>query len=68
VRRIRDDEAALIEAIFDLAAEYGGYGYRRITPMLRTRGWRMNAKRVQRIWRREGLNGTAEVAPIRRTV
>ncbi len=39
----------------DLAAEYGRYGYRRITAMLRTQGWHVNAKRVQRIWRREGL-------------
>jgi transposase InsO family protein len=38
-----------------LAAEYGRYGYRRTTAMLRTQGWRVNAKRVQRIWRREGL-------------
>jgi hypothetical protein len=50
-----DDEAALTEAIVGLAAEYGRYGYRRITAMLRTRGWHVNAKRVQRIWRREGL-------------
>ena len=54
-RRIRDDEAALTEAIVGLATEYGRYGYRRITAMLRTQGWRVNAKRVQRIWRREGL-------------
>jgi putative transposase len=54
-RRVRDDEAALTEAIVALAAEYGRYGYRRITAMLRLRGWRVNAKRVQRIWRREGL-------------
>ena len=55
VRRVRDDEAALTEAIVALAAEYGRYGYRRITALLRTEGWRVNAKRVQRIWRREGL-------------
>jgi putative transposase len=54
-RRIRDDEAALTEAIVGLATEYGRYGYRRITAMLRIQGWRVNAKRVQRIWRREGL-------------
>jgi len=54
-RSVRDDEAALTEAIVALAAEYGRYGYRRITAMLRTRGWHVNAKRVQRIWRREGL-------------
>jgi putative transposase len=61
-RRIRDDEAALTEAIVTLAAEYGRYGYRRITAMLRTQGWRVNAKRVQRIWRREGLKVTAAAA------
>jgi putative transposase len=54
-RRVRDDEAPLTEAIVALAAEYGRYGYRRITAMLRAQGWRVNAKRVQRIWRREGL-------------
>jgi transposase InsO family protein len=54
-RRVRGDEAALTEAIVALAAEYGRYGYRRITAMLRADGWRVNAKRVQRIWRREGL-------------
>jgi putative transposase len=54
-RRVRSDEAALTEAIVVLAAAYGRYGYRRITAMLRANGWRVNAKRVQRIWRREGL-------------
>ena len=54
-RRVRDDEVPLTEAVVDLAAEYGRYGYRRITAMLRTQGWHVNAKRVQRIWRREGL-------------
>ena len=38
-----------------LAAEYGRYGYRRITALLRAKGWRVNAKRVECIWRREGL-------------
>jgi len=31
------------------------YGYRRITALLRQRGWRVNHKRVARLWRREGL-------------
>jgi putative transposase len=35
--------------------EYGRYGYRRITALLRRDGWRVNVKRVYRIWRREGL-------------
>ena len=52
---VRDDEAALTAAIIKLTSIYGRYGYRRITALLRADGWRVNAKRVQRIWRREGL-------------
>lgn len=58
--RIRDDEAALSAAIIRLASAYGRYGYRRITALLRAAGWRVNAKRVQRIWRREGLKVPAK--------
>ncbi len=50
-----DDEAALTEAIVRLASEYGRYGYRRVTALLRGEGWQVNHKRVERIWRREGL-------------
>jgi transposase InsO family protein len=49
------DEESLTRRIVELAAEYGRYGYRRITAMLRQEGWRVNHKRVERIWRREGL-------------
>ena len=41
--------------IIALALQYGRYGYRRITALLREAGWRVNKKRVERIWRREGL-------------
>jgi transposase InsO family protein len=41
--------------IIALAAQYGRYGYRRITALLRAAGWVVNFKRVERIWRREGL-------------
>lgn len=51
----RDDEDALTQAIIRLASEYGRYGYRRITALLRAEGWDVNHKRVWRIWRREGL-------------
>ena len=51
----RDDEALLTEAITALAIAYGRYGYRRITALLRNDGWQVNHKRVERIWRREGL-------------
>lgn len=51
----RPDEQALTAAIIALAEHYGRYGYRRITALLRRDGWRVNEKRVYRIWRREGL-------------
>ena len=50
-----DDEAALTADIIELARQSGRYGYRRITKMLRTGGWLVNNKRVERLWRREGL-------------
>ena len=49
------DEHALTDRIVELAREYGRYGYRRVTALLRMEGWLVNRKRVQRIWRREGL-------------
>jgi putative transposase len=56
----RDDEAALTADIIALATEYGRYGYRRITAMLRRSGWVVNKKRVARIWRSEGLKISAK--------
>ena len=53
--KVADDEEALTENIVSLATEYGRYGYRRITALLKTDGWRVNHKRVERIWRQEGL-------------
>ena len=50
-----DDEAALTADIVELATRHGHYGYRRITALLREAGWVVNFKRVERIWRREGL-------------
>jgi transposase InsO family protein len=41
--------------IVSLAAQYGRYGYRRITALLQNDGWEVNHKRVKRIWRQEGL-------------
>jgi putative transposase len=50
-----DDGAALTTRIITLANEYGRYGYRRITALLRNEGWQVNHKRVERIWRQEGM-------------
>ncbi len=53
--RLADDEAIVTAAIVALARQYGRYGYRTIWAMLRLLGWHVNHKRVERIWRREGL-------------
>src|SRR3712207_4598532 len=53
--RAPDDEARLTADIVELARRYGRYGYRRVTALLRQAGWAVNRKRVERIWRREGL-------------
>jgi hypothetical protein len=55
VLKVADDEERLTAAIIELATMYGRYGYRRITVLLRAAGWVVNKKRVERIWRREGL-------------
>ena len=52
----REDEKKLIADIVELVRRYGRYGYRKIAALLRsTAGWVVNDKRVERIWRREGL-------------
>ena len=48
-------EGALRGDIVRLASRFGRYGYRRVTDMLRIEGWGVNHKRVERIWRQEGL-------------
>ncbi|WP_310106425.1 IS3 family transposase [Sphingomonas sp. BE138] len=50
-----DDEQALTDNVVALARQYGRYGYRRVTALLHAAGWSVNHKRVERIWRREGL-------------
>jgi putative transposase len=54
-KKMNSDEEVLREQIVSLASQYGRYGYRRITAMLRNDGWPVNHKRVERIWRQEGL-------------
>jgi hypothetical protein len=45
VPRGADDEDALTDDIVALARQYGRYGYRRITALLRDAGWTVNRKR-----------------------
>lgn len=53
--RIPDDEEGLVADMTRLATQYGRYGYRMITSFLHDEGWRVNHKRIERLWRREGL-------------
>ena len=55
ILKIPDDEERLTDRIVTLACRYGRYGYRRITALLRAEGWRVNHKRVERVWGQEGL-------------
>lgn len=59
----RDDEDQLTQAIVAPASQYGRYGYRRITALLNQADWKVGKDRVQRIWRREGLNVPAKHKP-----
>lgn len=52
---VPDDEPVLVSRMIELAERYGRYGYRLIAGLLRQEGWKVNHKRVERLWRREGL-------------
>jgi len=60
VPRGRDDEEVLTADLVALAEKYGRYGYRKISALLKAAGWFVNDKRVERIWRREGLKVPAK--------
>lgn len=51
----RADEDEITAKVIELASNYGRYGYRRITMLLRAGGLLINHKRVERIWREQGL-------------
>ncbi len=51
----RAHEDQLVADMIELARQYGRYGYRRVAALLRDAGWQVNDKRVERLWRREGL-------------
>jgi transposase InsO family protein len=51
----RADEERLVADMIELTRQYGRYGYRRVAALLRDAGWQVNDKRVERLWRREGL-------------
>jgi len=52
---VSDKEHRLIADMHRLAVRWPRFGYRRITALLRREGWRVNVKRVHRLWKAEGL-------------
>jgi transposase InsO family protein len=50
-----EDDDSLRLALVRLAKQYGRYGYRKIAELLRIEGWQVNRKKVERLWREEGL-------------
>ena len=55
-RSVARDQAALRLRVRELAAARVRYGYRRLHVLLRREGWTVNAKRVYRLYRAEGLS------------
>jgi transposase InsO family protein len=54
-RRVEPEyELKLVAAMNELAAAHPRWGYRRVWALLRADGWRVNRKRIERLWRLEG--------------
>lgn len=51
----KGDEPRLESRLWELVRAHPRFGYRRMTALLRREGWRINRKRVYRVWRRQGL-------------
>lgn len=61
-----EDDAALRKKLRKIAAKHKRWGYRRAHAHLLTLGWRVNRKRIQRLWREEGLRVPAKTKKRRR--
>lgn len=53
--RKKEEEARLVKRMLELVRRHPRFGYRRIGVLLRREGWRVNRKRVWRLWRQQGL-------------
>jgi len=62
VSHVESEEEKLVNRIAELATQYGRYGYRRITALLRQEGWQVNHKHVANLekGRIEGATETAK--------
>lgn len=52
--KLQNDDALRL-ALIRLAKQYGRYGYRKIGELLAAEGWHVNHKKIERLWREEGL-------------
>lgn len=50
-----EEEQRLVSCILEIVREHPRYGYRFVTALLKQDGWRVNRKRVYRLWVQEGL-------------
>lgn len=64
--QLPDKDKELVSRMRELARKHPRFGYRRVAALLRAGGWRANTKRVQRLWRREGLKIPRKVRKKRR--
>jgi transposase InsO family protein len=64
--RLPGKDKELVGRMHELARKHPRYGYRRIAALLRAEGWRVNNKRVRRLWRQQGLKIPKEVKKKRR--
>jgi putative transposase len=55
VPKTKEEEGRLVSRMLELVRQHPRYGYRRIWALLRREGWRVNRKRVHRLWRQQGL-------------
>ena len=63
-RLTRDPQDALRQRLRELAAVRVRFGYRRLMVLLRREGWRVNAKRVYRLYGQEGLEVRTKPRPL----
>ena len=54
-KKAKEGEERLVARMLELVRQRPRFGYRRICVLLRREGWRVNRKRVYRLWRQQGL-------------
>jgi transposase InsO family protein len=54
-KKVRRFDAILRRRLCEMAASHVRYGYRRLTVLLRREGWKVNAKRIYRLYSEEQL-------------